>query len=148
MTDTEQLSALHTAVSGYLSTLLAIAECVGKACPEVGGPYRHRLSRLRSRLAFETTPEAISESTTVIEVELADYAKKTANYVAQHGAELRQTIAVVETMVKSFAQRQEFYSGRLRQFAEQMQTTEYPADSESRTEVVALHANGLLDCVS
>ena len=147
MTDTEQLSALHTAVTGYLSTLQAIAECVGKACPEVGGPYRHRLSRLRSRLAFETTPEAITESATVIERELADYAKKTANYVAQHGTELRQTIAGVEAMVKSFAQRQEFYSGRLRQFAEQMQTAEYPADSESRAEVVALHANGLLGCV-
>jgi GGDEF domain-containing protein len=147
MTDAEQLSALHTAVTSYLSTLLAVAECVGTACPEVGGPYRHRLSRLRSRLAFDTNPAAIVESNATVEKELAEYAQKSANYLAQHGVELQRTIGALETIIKSLAQRQEFYGARLRQFASQMETTAYPSDPEHLSEVVALQAAGLLGCV-
>jgi GGDEF domain-containing protein len=147
MTDSEQLSALHTAVTSYLSTLLSISDCVGVACPEVGRPFRHRLSRLRARLAFDVTPEAMTESSVVVEKELADYARKTAHYVAQHGVELRRTIESLETIVKSLAQRQEFYGARLRQFAAQMETTPYPSDREHLAEVAALQAAGLLGCV-
>jgi GGDEF domain-containing protein len=147
MTDAEQLSALHTAVTSYLSALLAIADCVGTACPEVGGPYRHRLSRLRSRLAFDTNPAAIVESNATVEKELAEFARKSASYVAQHGMELQRTIGALETIVKSLAQRQEFYGARLRQFAAQMETTAYPTEPEHLSEVVALQAAGLLGCV-
>jgi GGDEF domain-containing protein len=147
MTDDEQLSALHTAVTSYLSTLLAVSECVGAACPEVGGPYRHRLSRLRTRLAFDSTPEAMRESTAVVERELADYANKTAHYMAQHGIELRRTIGALETIVKALALRQEFYAARLRQFATHMEGTPYPSDPDHLSELAALHAAGLLGCV-
>jgi GGDEF domain-containing protein len=147
MTDTEQSSAIHPAVTSYLSTLLAIAECVGAACPEVGGPYRHRLSRLHTRLAFDTTSEALSESNTAVEKELAEYARRLARYIAQHGIELQRTTETLETIVKSLAQRQEFYGARLRQFALQMETTPYPTDPEHLSEVVALQAAGLLGCV-
>jgi GGDEF domain-containing protein len=147
MTESEQLSALHTAVTSYLATLLAVSECVGVACPEVGGPYRHRLSRLRTRLAFDSTPEAMIESTVVVERELADYANKTAHYVTQHGIELRRTIDALETIVKALAQRQEFYSARLRQFAAQMEATPYPTDPEHHSELVALQAAGLNGCL-
>ena len=61
--------------------------------------------------------------------------------------ELRQTIGALETIVKSLAQRQEFYGARLRQFAAQMETTPYPTDPEHLAEVVALQAAGLLGCV-
>jgi GGDEF domain-containing protein len=147
MTDTEQLTALHTAVTSYLATLLAVADCVGAACPEVGGPYRHRLTRLRSRLAFDANPEAMTETNTVVEKELAEYAKKACQYVAQHGIELQQTIAALETIVKTLAQRQEFYGARLRQFAAQMETTKYPTAPEHLSEIVSMQAAGLLGCV-
>jgi GGDEF domain-containing protein len=147
MTEAEQLSALHTAVASYLSTLLAIADCVGTACPEVGGPYRHRLSRMRARLAFDTNSAAIVESNATVEKELAEFAGKSAHYIAQHGVELRRTLGALETIVKSLAQRQEFYGARLRQFAAQMETTAYPTEPEHLSEVVALQAAGLLGCV-
>ncbi len=147
MTDTEQLSALHTAVTTYLSTLLAVADCVGAACPEVGGPYRHRLSRLRGRLAFDTNSEAMIESNAVVEKELAEYSKKASQYIALHSIELKQAIEALETIVKSLAQRQEFYGARLRQFAAQMETTPYPSEPQHLSEVVALQAAGLLGCV-
>jgi GGDEF domain-containing protein len=113
----------------------------------VGGPYRHRLKRLRSRLAFDANAEAMTESNGVVEKELAEYANKASQYVAQHGLELRQTITALETIVKSMAQRQEFYGARLRQFAAQLETTAYPSEPEHLAEVAALQAAGLLGCV-
>jgi GGDEF domain-containing protein len=147
MTDTEQLSALHSAVTSYLSTLLAISNCIGAACPEVGGPYRHRLSRLRSRLAFDCNSEAMVESNAVVEKELAEYARKASQFIELHGLELRRTIEALETIVKSLAQRQEFYGARLRQFAAQMEITPYPTDPGHLSEVVVLQAAQLLGCV-
>jgi GGDEF domain-containing protein len=147
MTDTEQLSALHTAVTSYLSTLLAVSNCIGAACPEIGGPYSHRLSRLRNRLAFDANSAAMVESNATVEKELADYAKKASHYIQQHGAELTRTIEALATIVKSLAQRQEFYGARLRQFAAQMETTPYPPEPEHLSEAVSLQAAQLLGCV-
>ena len=147
MTDTEQLSTLHTAVSSYLSTLLAISECLGAASPEVGATYRHRLNRLRSRLAFDVTPEALIESSLEVERELADYSKKAAEYLSQHGIQIQRAVDGLETIVNSIAQRQDFYSARLRQFAKQMQTATYPTNAEQFSEVVELQASGLMGCL-
>jgi hypothetical protein len=119
-----EADTVHTVVASYLSTLLSISDCVGAACPETGGPYRHRLSRLRSRLAFDASPEALAESAAVVDRELKEYSTKTANYVAMHSAEMRQTIAALEGIVKALAQRQHFYGERLLQFAAQMEVTD------------------------
>ena len=119
MMETEQLNALQAAFSSYLTALGAVADCVGAACPETGGPYRHRLNRLRSRLAFDVTPEAIAESTVVVERELEEYSRKTAGYIAQHGVELRRTVEALDALAKQLAQRQDFYNERLRQLAAQ-----------------------------
>ena len=143
----ETLSALHTAVDCYLSSLLAMATCVGDACPEIGGLYRHRLTRLRSRLAFDSSPEAIEEATRAVEAELKEYASKASGYVAQHGLELKATIGGLEEIVRTLAQRQDFYGARLRQFAVQMETTAYPVEPEHLKEVVALQVAGLMSCV-
>jgi GGDEF domain-containing protein len=123
MIETEELNALQAAFSSYLTALGAVADCVGAACPETGGPYRHRLRRLRSRLAFDVTPEAIAESTVVVERELEEYSRKTAGYIAQHGVELRRTVEALDALAKQLAQRQDFYNERLQQFAAQMRTT-------------------------
>jgi GGDEF domain-containing protein len=142
-----QVDALHTAVNCYLSTLLAIAGSVGAACPEVGGLYRHRLNRLRKRLAFDSSAEALEESRVSVENELNEFAVKASTYVSQHGIELRSAISTLEDIVRSLAQRQDFYGARLRQFAGQMEATDYPADAGHLQEVVALQVAGLLSCV-
>ncbi|MBZ5601202.1 MAG: GGDEF domain-containing protein [Acidobacteriia bacterium] len=146
-TSDETLSALHTAVDCYLSSLLAMANCAGDACPEIGGLYRHRLTRLRSRLAFDSSPDALEEGTRAVEAELKEYASKASGYVAQHGLELKAAVAALEEIVHTLAQRQDFYGARLRQFAMQMETTAYPAEPEHLTEVVALQVAGLMSCV-
>lgn len=143
----QQLHALHTAVNCYLSTLLATANCVGGACPEVGGLYRHRLTRLRTRLAFDSSPDAMEQSCTSVEAELKEFAAKASLYVAQHGVELRSAIATLEDIVRSLTHRQDFYAARLRQFAAQMESTTYPADPELLQETVGLQVAGLLSCI-
>lgn len=141
------LHALHTIVNCYLSTLETVANAVGNACPQIGGLYRHRLSRLRTRLAFDSAPEAVEESCDAVEMELYEYANKAAAYVDQHGIQLRAGISVLEEIVRSLAQRQDFYGTRLRQFAAQMEATAYPTDPQHLQEVVALQVAGLLSCV-
>jgi len=141
------LLALHTAVNCYLSTLETVANTLGNACPQIGGLYRHRLSRLRTRLAFDSSPAALEESCDAVEVELVEYASKAGAYVDQHGVQLRAALSVLEEIVHTLAQRQDFYGTRLRQFAGQMEAIEYPADPEQLREVVGLQVMGLLSCV-
>jgi GGDEF domain-containing protein len=145
--DEGQGDALQRAVNCYLQTVLAMGKCLGAACPEIGGLYRHRLSRLRSRLAFDSSPDAIEESYAAITVELDEFAAKASNFVAQHGIELRSAIATLEEVVRSLAQRQDFYAARLRQFAAQMESTNYPSEQAPLQEVIELQASGLLSCV-
>jgi GGDEF domain-containing protein len=134
-------------VNCYLSVLLSMAECLGASCPAIGGLYQHRLSRLRSRLAFDSSPEALEESCIAIAAELNEYAAKVSGYVEQHGVELRTGVGALEEIVRSLAHRQDFYGTRLRQFALNMEATSYPTDTEHLQEVVALQASGLLSCV-
>lgn len=141
------LRALHVIVNCYLSTLETIANTLGNACPAIGGLYKHRLSRLRTRLAFDSAPEAVEESCDAVEVELYEYANKAAAYVDQHGIQLRAAVSVLEEIVRALAQRLDFYGTRLRQFAAQMEATAYPTDPEHLQEVVALQVAGLLSCV-
>lgn len=145
--DDPHLHALHTAVNCYLSTLETVANTLGNACPEIGGLYRHRLSRLRTRLAFDSSPDALEESCDAVEMELVEYASKASAYVDQHGVQLRAAISVLEEIVRSLAQRQDFYGTRLRQFAGQMEAAEYPSDPEHLQDLVALQVAGLLSCV-
>ncbi len=143
----QHLHALHAAVNCHLQTLLAVATCIGDACPEIGGLYRHRLSRLRTRLAFDSSPAAMEESCAAVEAELKEYAAKASLYVEQHGVELRSAIGALEDIVRSLTQRQDFYAARLRQFAGQMEATTYPTDPDSLKETVALQVAGLLSAI-
>lgn len=89
------------AVKCYLSTLQAIANAVAKACPQMGGPYRHRLSRLRARLAFDSSPQAIEESSQIAAEELKEYAEKASGYLTQHRAELRGAVSGMGAIIRN-----------------------------------------------
>ena len=140
----DELDPLHTAVNCYLSSLLAMANCVGEACPEIGGLYRHRLSRLRSRLAFDTSPDAMLESTQAVETELKEFSSKTSGYVDQHGVQLRSAIESVEQIIHSLGQRQDFYGARLRQCTAQIEAAR---ESENPRDAIASQAANLSSCV-
>lgn len=147
MTEDRQSNTPHTVLNCYLSTLLATANMVAQACPEVGGVYRHRLTRLRARLAFDSSCEALEESRTAVESELKEYATKASAYVAYHSGELRAALDALEQIVHTLLHRQDFYAARLRQFARQMESANYPTAPDDLQEVVALQAAGLLSCI-
>jgi GGDEF domain-containing protein len=147
MPQEDPLKVLHIAVNCYLSTLQMVADSLAQACPAMGGPYRHRLSRLRTRLAFDANADALAESNLIVETEVKEYAKKTAAYVERHGVELRRGVSGLEEIVQTLSLRQDFYGSRLRQFAKQMEATPYPTEPEHLAEVVALQVAGLLSCI-
>src|SRR6185295_4707902 len=89
----------HATPNAYLATVAAMADCVGRACPEVGAPFRQRLHRLRSRLAFNTTPECLEKSAVVVARELEEYASKASHFLYQQSTELRVTTDSFEAIV-------------------------------------------------
>ena len=147
MTEDQQRDAQNAALNCYLAALLAAANAMAQACPEVGGIYRHRLTRLRARLAFDSSAESIEESRSAVETELREYGAEASAYARHHTGELRAALGAVEEIAHAMAQRQDFYATRLRQFARHMETADYPASPEGVQEVVALQAAGLLSCV-
>jgi hypothetical protein len=62
ITGRDYLAELSTSVACYLTTLTAVADCLGEGCREIGTPYRKRIERLRARLSFQPTREALKQS--------------------------------------------------------------------------------------
>jgi hypothetical protein len=147
MDDNDILHALHTTVHCYLSTLLAAADCLADACPPVGGPYKTKLSRLQSRLAFDSSAEAVEESAAAVAAEFKDYSAQAATYLESHAAGFRRMLTGLEQGLDVLGQRQEYYFGRLRQFASQMESASYPTDPEHLAEVIAMQSGGLLHAI-
>ncbi len=141
MPEADLVPALHSAVNCYLSMLEAAAHAMAEACPDVGRPYGQRLSRLRARLAFDSSAPEIEEGRATTERELANYARKTREYTERQRAELRHALAALEKIAGTLAERQMFYGERLRRTAAQMQMeTQYSPESAER------HSAALLSC--
>lgn len=141
------VASLHAAVNSYLSTLLAMADCLGAACPPVGGPYRHRLTSLQKRLAFDSSKEALAESCAEVGRELFDYSAKASGYLRSHGMELRRAVTGLEDIVRTLAQRQEMHVARLRQLAAQMESVAASEARMARTEPVGPRVAELKVCL-
>lgn len=137
MPEDDHLSALHSAVNCYLSTLETAAHTLAEACPPVGKPYGQRLSRLRARLAFDSGGPKLEESCVEAARELSDYALKASLYREGERAELRRGLTALQEIVRTLAHRQEFYGERLRRFVTEM-------EKEPSPEAVELHVAGLL----
>jgi GGDEF domain-containing protein len=134
------LPVLHASVNCYLSVLETVAHALAEACPPVGKPYGQRLSRLRARLAFDSGRAKLEESCIETARELRDYAQKASTHAEAERAELRRGLIALEQIVRSLAQRQEFYGERLRRFAAEMEKDRSP-------EAVELHVAGLLSSI-
>lgn len=137
MPEADVLAVLHSTVNCYLSTLEATAHAMAEACPEIGKPYGQRLSRLRARLAFDSSAPKIEEGRATTERELADYARKTHEYTGQQRTELRRALAALEKIVRTLAERQMFYGERLRRTAGQIEK-QHSAEAAERQSAALL----------
>jgi hypothetical protein len=132
MENRDYLAEFSSVVASYLLTLSSVADCLGNTCPEVGGPYRDRLTRLRARLSFEATRNGIASATKTVEGELDDYAKAVARYQSQHEIELRSAIVLLQEIIDSMALRAEFQGGQLEKLAAEMEGAAAPAEHVER----------------
>jgi len=129
-TERDYLADLSSSVACYLTTLRAVADCLGQACPGVGIPFRNRIGQLRARLSFEPTREAIRVSAATLEEELKDYAAAAAQYLGRHDLDLRRANLAMEDIIESMARNSEMHASRLQDLATRTETANpgYPAD--------------------
>ena len=141
--DRDLLGELSNAVAAYLTTMGVTADCLEKSFPEVGGPYRKRIHSLLSRVSFDATREAIADSSQALQDDLKDYATVAKQVRIKRSLELERGVLALSDIVENLTQRQDFYSSRLRKFAEQMEKATYPSDATTYSEVLALQAAAL-----
>jgi GGDEF domain-containing protein len=103
---------------------------------------------MRSRLAYEPSPEIVEESAKAVRAELADYSHQAAAYLERHGLDLRGAIEELFATVRALGMKQELHCSQLRQICKQMETAVYPADPAQLREIVTLHATSLQRCVN
>jgi len=137
------LGELSNAVAAYLSTMTVTADCLEQSFPEVGAPYRKRIHSLLSRVSFDATREAIADSSQALQDDLKDYATVAKQVRIKRSLELERGVLALSDIVENLTQRQDFYSSRLRKFAEQMEKATYPSDATTYSEVLALQAAAL-----
>jgi hypothetical protein len=121
MSYNEEQQAQQAASNHFLATISAVAECLGEASPAVGGPIRHKLTRLRSRLAFDPSPNSLDEGRAQFENDLKRYAVQAGDYLKAQRRELHKASHVLGEHVAGLRARQEFYAGQLRQIASRLQ---------------------------
>jgi GGDEF domain-containing protein len=93
----------RTALACYLSTVVAIGNCIEEVCPSVGAMYRDRLHRLPRRLGFDATPQALQQSREAVETDLIEYSRTASAWIAagsNHAAMMLEHLrATEETLV-------------------------------------------------
>jgi GGDEF domain-containing protein len=137
------LGELANAVAAYLSTMEVTADCLEQSFPEVGAPYRKRIQSLHSRVSYDASREAIADSAQILQDDLKDYATVAKQIRIKRSLELERGVLALSDIVENLTLRQEFYSSRLRKFAEQMEKATYPSDATTFSEVLALQAAAL-----
>jgi len=121
-TERDYLAELGSAVASYLNVLTAVADCLASVCPEIGTPYRKRIEQLRTRLSFETTPEAIKASARTVEEELKDFAMVAGRYLDEHDLVLRRAVLSLGDIIEAMAHRHDFHGVGFREMTVRMET--------------------------
>jgi GGDEF domain-containing protein len=97
--------AEQTALACYLSTVVAIGNCMADVCPSVGAMYRDRLLKLPRRLGFDATPQALRQSHQAVETDLLEYSRTASSWItagSNHAAMMLEHLRATEdTLVAS-----------------------------------------------
>jgi GGDEF domain-containing protein len=113
----------QTALACYLSTVVAIGNCMAEICPSVGSMYRDRLLKLPRRLGFDATPHALKQSCEAVATDLLEYSRTATAWTAagsNHAAELLKHLRETEETLVSSADLQ---SAFLDDLAEHIRTS-------------------------
>jgi GGDEF domain-containing protein len=96
----------QTALACYLSTVVAVGNCIAEVCPSVGAMYRDRLLKLPRRLGFDATPQALRHSQESVETDLLEYSRTASAWIAagsSHAAMLLEHLRETEETLTASA---------------------------------------------
>jgi GGDEF domain-containing protein len=139
----DHLADLSHAVAAYLNVMAATADCLEQAFPDAGGPYRQRIHRLRARVGFDATREAINSSAQTLQDELKDYSGVVSHILTQRSVELERGILALGDFIDDLNQLHQIHSNRLDTFAARLENTPFPADPQRFSEAMAHQSTGL-----
>ena len=95
----------RVAVNCYLSTVLAVADCMAAVCPDIGTSYQKRLSRLPTRLGFDLTPVALEKSRASFEADIQHFSQTASEYVRNGPSALENVVTSGAAVVDAIAER-------------------------------------------
>ncbi len=142
-TQPDHLADLSHAVAAYLNVMAATADCLEQAFPDAGGPYRQRIHRLRARVGFAATRDAISSSAQTLQDELKDYSGVVSRILTERSVELERGILALGDFIDNLNQLQQIHANRLESFAERIEKTPFPEDAQRFSEALAGQSFGL-----
>ena len=139
----EDVRTSQAALNCYLSTVVAVAECLVTICPELGTPYRDRLMRVPRRLGFDAKPHALDESRATLRADLHEFAEITGEYLREIPSKALEISALVLRASDILNARAETFHRMIETLAEQMKTAAELDDPQQFRELVAQQAIGL-----
>lgn len=147
MSQPDHLADFSAALAAYLSTLDIVCECVSEVCPEVGRLSSQRLGKLRARLSFQPTREAIRESTTTLRRELIQhYAVNASMQVERREIEFERGMAAIQQIVTSLMRLNEASAAQLLQLASQLESDALQDEAEDGRAILTRQAATVRRC--
>ena len=136
----------HVAVRSFLSTVVAISECLAEICPEVGLAFRNRWRRLPQRLAFDLSARELEVSRQAFEKDIQTFGRFTQQYLNEGLPLIASVAATGSSVLETVLDRTASYTVLLETLADSMESS---ADLDSANELrksLEHQAAGLRSC--
>lgn len=142
--DRDYRADLGAAVAAYLSTLEAIGSCISESSGDVGRPFGARIQKLRTRVAFNPTSDAIRDSAEVIRGELMNFGTLSAMQFEQHALEFERSASAVQHLLQTMVRRNDYFLSRLQGVADELRSAARPQDQHQRQALASEQSESLL----
>ena len=143
-------SLVRTTLDCYLSTILAISEFLNAFGSEMAAPHQDQLVRLRKRLAFHPSADALEESRDTLRSTLLAFAAQVRERQDAQAGDLRRVTILLAQAGDGLALRKDGYSDQFRHVVRQMDeidAREDPAAARSRLQAQLEKLRGFLEQV-
>ena len=141
--NTPEQDADQTALACYLSTVVAIGNCVAEIYPPVGMMYRDRLLKLPRRLGFDATPRALIQSREAVETDLIEYAATASAWIQgglEHATAVRDHLLATQEVVGTASDLQQAF---LDDLADHIETAAQVDDEAQLRRSIQRYAAGM-----
>jgi len=133
----------QTALNCYLTTVIAVAECLAGVCPEIGIPYQERLMRVPRRLGFHATARSLEESRLALVSDLKEFGDITGRHFADMPRKAGEIVSLIARLSNIVGERNERHNAALGRLAEQMQFAAELDDAVRLRQMAAQQSIGL-----